>query len=392
MQYYDSRVHNFRYYLSKNPNITLQMVLEDIKRNPFKRKEWDPNNLAYYIPVKDLLAHGFLFDRIKEVSIYGHLDIDTVLQNEDIPWDWRCLTWNKRFTMDDIAAHPEIPWEYEDIHNNPNFKMHTVVLEHETEHTFSTLSLQATPELIKQYPDKPWTFACLGSSNIKDKQLLYELYDRFYKENSHLAINSICRNPNMSFQELYELCGTHPNFFTYISFYPNLTFEDFLKYPDANWCILSHNLTQKIPFEYLLEHPELKWCWRDILLYNKNISIEKLTDAVFDEIDGHRLKNEAPRRLNYNRTFMYKYTILKNSHVSYHDKKVIYEDLLNKMNVNHYMEVISYPFFLEPTFEEMREYFAGRRIVRYVVQAVSNPEYEQCRKRLKREHEKMKSD
>ena len=193
----------------------------------------------------------------------------------------------------------------------------------------------------------------------------------------------------MSFQELYELCGTDPIFFTYISFYPNLTFEDFLKYPHEKWCIFSHNLFSKIPFDYILEHPELKWGWRDVLLYNKTISIEKLTDAVFDEIDSYRLKNEAPRRLNYNRTFMYKHTILSNPHVSYHDKKVIYEDLLHKMNVNHYMEIISYPFFLEPTFEEMRDYFAGKRIVRHIVECLTNPGYEQCRKRLKREHEKM---
>ena len=45
------------------------------------------------------------------------------------------------------------------------------------------------------------------------------------------------------------------------------------------------------------------------------------------------------------------------------------------------------PLFLEPTFEEIRNYFAGKRIVRCVVDVLTNPAYDQCRKRLRREHE-----
>jgi hypothetical protein len=70
----------------------------------------------------------------------------------------------------------------------------------------------------------------------------------------------------------------------------------------------------------------------------------------------------------------------------YIDRKRLFEELLCDCKKTQFGTIVKQPFFLEPTFAEMREYFAGKKIVRHMVEYISNPSYEQCRKRLKREH------
>jgi hypothetical protein len=83
------------------------------------------------------------------------------------------------------------------------------------------------------------------------------------------------------------------------------------------------------------------------------------------------------------------YLIQVNKHVSWHDKKCIFEELLPLTSHPEFVRLAGIPFFLEPTFQEIRHYFAKKQIVRHIVECLTNPAYEQCRKRLKREHEKM---
>jgi hypothetical protein len=398
LQQYDSFFPELRKYLSKNPNITLQMVLQDIAQNPSKKHQWDFGWLAGYIPVKDLITHGFVFDsqQMKSVSM-GKLDIELLISYPDIPWDWNFLTFNRHITIEDIAAHPEFPWVYKDLYLNPNFKMHPLVLEHETYMTVTTLSKVASAEEMKQYPNIPWHSVCLESPNMTDKHFLYEQFHRFYKGNSYSAVHWICNNPNMTFQELYDLCGTHKYFFGYVSENPNITLNDFLNYKqyddlydtnpsDKHWNL--RYLSSTLPFEYILQHPRRKWYWKDVLTKNKSLTYDKLTEDVLDTIIHHHQFWEGRYLSCYDGKYYHRCNALMNKYMSYYDKKRLYEDMFMNKKPDQ-TELISHPLFLEPTFEEIRQYFAGKRIVRCVVEAVSNPVYEQCRKRLKREHDQL---
>ena len=83
--------------------------------------------------------------------------------------------------------------------------------------------------------------------------------------------------------------------------------------------------------------------------------------------------------------------MFNNKHLPYVDKKRLLEELLPKPYANvhfavAYKRLIESPLFLEPTFDEIKDYFAKKRIVRILVECMSNPSYQQCRKRLIREH------
>ena len=402
-QYDECPFPDLRKNLSQNPNITLQMVLEDIKQNPTKRHEWEFHKLAEHIPLKDLLPYfpsTLTMYQYDSISIYGKIDIDTIVQNPSFPWNWCEVTWNQYITMDDIAAHPELPWDYETIIYSQNFKLHPVILKHENDKTFERLSRIATLEQLEQYPNKPWTYLCLLSPNIKDKNKLKELYHKYNDPGSNYTIAG---NPNLNFQDLYELIGSHEDFYFYASHNPNITVQDFLTAPAAKWDI--KHLSRILPVEFMVEHLEYKWNWTNVICFNKTLTYDKMTPEFYTCIhnfdkkdkDGYITYYDAVTNMTYTAAkvdkdnFYIRLNIIRtNRHVSWYDKKRIYEDLL-RLNLAHveFIRLISLPFFLEPTLEEMREHFAGKRIVRGVVEAVSNPVYEQCRKRLKREHEHL---
>ena len=379
LQQYDHTYPNLRKQLSKNPNITLQMVLEDIKRNPSKRNQWNPRLLSCYIPVKDLFAHGFdLSEDPDELSLFGRVDIETIINTPSYPWNWNELSMNKHITLDDIAAHPELPWNYRTMLYNRNFKLHPIVFEHLTPGTYENLSRKATLEQLEQRPDIPWTHACLESPFIKDKQKLKELFE---KHDRLFSKHYISRNPNPNFQDLYELFGTDPDFFQYASLNPNITLQDFLNYPNEKWDFTS--LSRVLPIEYMIQHPEYEWDWSIVMYYNRTITHANLTKEIYEHMKEYHIK--------FHRITFYwygYYAIFVNRNVPWYDKKCIFEDLMvsNEYEAGY---LANLSFFLEPTFQEIREYFAGKKIIRHIVEYISNPKYEQCRKRLKREHEKM---
>lgn len=99
IQKHDPLIPNLREHLSENPKVTLQMVLEDIQRNPSKKHHWQAHLLAQYIPVKDLLAYGFDLSSYKNnVSMFGMVDMEAIVKNPSFPWDWSGLTCNDHIT------------------------------------------------------------------------------------------------------------------------------------------------------------------------------------------------------------------------------------------------------------------------------------------------------
>jgi len=380
-QYDNGIIPNLRKLISYNPKITIEMVVQDIQNNPSKRHEWQFHLLCRHIHIKDLLAHGILPrpSDINDFSQVMKIDIQTLIQMKDTEnWDWEKLTMNKNFTMDDIASHPELPWEYSMLLGKPNIKLHSyanqfhpLVLQYGSGNIFNLLSASATYNDIKNYPDKHWTYRCLESPNITDKAHLQELWHRF-KDKSPYAPHTLVENPSLTFEDHKELLPhDKQDFYPIVSNSPNITQQHILDNPNENWCFSA--LGRHLPMEYILSHKEHPWVWSSIYRWNKTLTYEII------------------RKIIPKKTFMTDASLLfYNEHFSYSDKKHLYEDIL----FNHYLKsknvrpdyLIDSPFFLEPTFEEIKYYFAGKRIIRCVVECMSNPVYKQCRKRLMKEY------
>jgi len=380
--------------MSINPALTMQMVLEDIKQNPRQKNEWTFYNLSQVIPVKELLANGFypennnLYDRSDSINI----DIDTLVQLKHHRWNWRYLSVNKHITLEDIAAHPELPWDYSVMSRfNPNKKVTSLLLAHIDENTYRLLGYIATYEQIIAEPDKPWDEGCLGSPNITNKEHLKILWNKFSTVRVHTSSHFLAKNPAMTFSDLEELLPQSILRY-HASGNPNITSADFLKYKDKrDWDF--DTLSKMLPVQFILEHSNYEWSWISLLYCNKTLSYEILKHKTLQS-------NVKRHYYNYRQALSDKDIygkmlgfVLSNRSFPEYDRKRVFEELL----FDYYLKderltpdfLIHNALFLEPTFEEIRVYFAGKRIVRCVVEAVSNPEYEQCRKRLKREHETL---
>ena len=390
---YESKFR-IRLYMSINPSLTMQMVLEDIKQNPSQKNEWTFYNMCTVIPVKELLANGFqpennnLYHRSDIINI----DIDTLVQLKNHRWYWRYLSVNKHITLEDIAAHPELPWDYSVMSRfNPNKKLVPLLLTHRDENTYRILGYGATYEQIITEPDKPWDEGCLGSPNITNKEHLKELWNKFSTARVHTSSHYLAKNPALTFSDLEELLP--PSILRYhASWNPNLTPEDFLKYKDkSDWDF--DTLSKMLPVEFILKHSNYEWSWISMLYDNRTLSYEILQNKTLQShVKRHYYKygQALSDKEIYGKMLGF---VFSNRSFPQYDRKKVFEELL----FDYYLKddrltpdfLIHSALFLEPTFEEIRNYFAGKRIIRHIVETVSNPEYEQCRKRLKREHETL---
>jgi len=394
IQQYDSVYPNLRKYLSQNPNITLEMVLEDIKQNPSKKDQWIFENLCGSIPFGRLIEHNILPNKNSDRPLYHAKGVnfqDILKYKHLFNMSWMYVTAHPCITIHDIANHPDFPWDYSTFCYNKSVKLEHVKqypqLPWNDDRLYSKLSYTATYQEIMAQPDKPWASHCL--SHMSDVQEIKHLMDYFMTRDKGYDTNTnyifvlygiLSYNPYLHLKDYIELF--HTDTFRYASRCKNLTVEDFLNHPNEDWDILQ--LSNKLPIEFILQTiNDYAWDWTQIT-FNKHLryeDLDKLIQGFTDKMDCEYIEDKTSIR-NCMKQFVLEYSL----QMPYIDRKMLYEELLSDCKKTQFGTIVKQPFFLEPTFEEMRQYFAGKRVVRRVVECISNPEYEQCRKRLKREH------
>ena len=391
---------HLRKYLGKNPALTIEMVLQDMKKNPDQKEYWTFERLYKTIPLEQLVAHNILPKRNSEgfectegcTLIQMKITIDTILKTHTIlKYNWTYLIQHPKITIEDIIAHPELPWDDPFIGHNPNFRFeHLSHFPDVPQYVWKTLSRNATYEQIVNHPDKPWLSYILSSPHIHKhhiKALLPYLEQKF----PYIIPNEVSfTNPNLSFDDFYELFGDTA--LCYANRCKNFTYIDYLKYEPK----ITKNITffrRILPMSVLKSFPPHKmWMtWNDTIQFNKTLSYESLKHIPKDIIKHHTpIVNE----------WYIRKIVFDNRHVSHFDKKRLLQELLPQENNPYWIPytvgdirgfpsdietLFESPLFLEPSFEEIGHYFAGKRIVRCVVECLTNPEYQQCRKRLNRE-------
>lgn len=435
---YQSIFPELRHHLSRNPSITMDMVLEDMHVHPSHKHQWTFDNLARTIPLDTLFDHGIYpassstspttpMKIESEVAIgLMKLSIHTLLRTHPtITWNWMALTMHPNITIEDIVAHPELPWQLQHIGNNPNFELHHYLryphFFQDQEYdfykllAFVKLSMKATFEQIREHPTLPWSIDCLKSPHVKKKEHLLELLRYFANKYplSHVnqRIGMICENPNVSFDDLYKIFGEAV--FPHVSFCVHFTPQDFYKHPIDTWMSPTADPPQtrqcrlyisKVPMDFILAHPEQEWDWIQILQDHPQVTYDTYKQVPEDRLQGmddfwrqHFFEPIIPDTIPIE--YRMKASLFTNKHLPPQDKRRLLEELLayyrqhpprTTLHIFLYYPLLISPLFLEPTPQEIREHFAKRRIVRHLVESLSNPAYQQCRKRLAREFQESR--
>jgi hypothetical protein len=405
IQQYQSLFPDLRKYLSKNPHLTIDMVLQDIQNNPTKKHEWKFDYLCQTIPVDTLLTHNFIPERpdLITASSLINVTIDMLLRTKDsIPWCWSVLARHPDIKIADIANHPDLPWNQNigfGIAYNPNLT-HQDILDYPHLFTDNYLSMaymnlgRKVPfEEIQNHPDKPWTDNVLANPNVKTIDQVLYLLNTFFQGinyNKYTTKMHTCYNPNLTLQDLIHLFGS--NNLYYAVYNPNVTLEQLQQYPEKKWKKELHKMGHRIPLDYILEHPEIKWDWIEIMRNHKNIPYDTFPRVIPALVQyATTYGNFTPSE--YHLKSMY---FNVNRHLSHLDRKRLYEDILHLVLHDTrdnsrfpYDTIVQSPLFLEPTFQEIQHHFAKKKIIRLIVETLTNPSYNQCRKRLKREIQQL---
>ena len=65
-----------------------------------------------------LISFGFTFNNTKKLSSSKYIDMNDVVKNPDIPWDYKYLSMNPNITWKIITSYPDLPWDLNWIAKN----------------------------------------------------------------------------------------------------------------------------------------------------------------------------------------------------------------------------------------------------------------------------------
>ena len=460
---YENEFPDIRFALSSNPELTAEVVRKDLVDNPIlpdkynldfwtvvrrdlpynpnlpRNYSWDFWNLMRNPNIKLHDIYDVIPENIKKKIKYHeysiNLDIQTLLQYSNEPWDWISVIKNKNITLEDILAHPEFPWEWGVISYNPNIRFH-----HVKEHPelpwdndydiYPKLSKTASFTDIIQHPNNLWDPIYYLTNPNHTKQELEELVlFTFIKSNIHSSWFSLdnkslwiylCLNKNLSFSDLYDmyLCLTERMYkllhtvkwlkrihgifpynyifkenllkeklmrcggfverefaFQNISYNPNITVADLQTHPFENWNYGYLSKTFK-EVEYALQTPWYNWSKESLFCDNPYMTAELV--QKYEHVDERVWQWFSNNPVaNFNEVCNHKSNFVNIKGCS--------EEIAD------YFKIRTYSMFklkgtLIPSTQEIQKYFAKKKIVRILVECISNPVYAQCRKRLLREH------
>ena len=102
--------------LSYSSNITSEDILNNLQYPwDFKSIQFNRNltiEMYLYLKSINIKINCFFYPNL---SRSNYIDIQDVISNPDIPWDYSNLSMNPNITWKVISAHSDIPWNYDDI-------------------------------------------------------------------------------------------------------------------------------------------------------------------------------------------------------------------------------------------------------------------------------------
>jgi hypothetical protein len=250
---------------------------------------------------------------------------ETILENPNIPWNWREVSRNPNITiyiimesiqnggpirelfMNEISLNPSISildiqkfidldWDYYNLSSNQNIKWEYIEDTMDScDWNWKELSAhtEITIEIIKKHINKDWNWRVLiAHPNIYLKDILKTSGDNFfwpmeyitenpnikwneikdYMDDLHLSWYHISKNKNIT----WDIIQNNPYLnwsWDGISQNPNIKWENVINYLSNKWYWVYISKHDCINEDIIKNHPNIKWNYKFLSL-NKNISFE----------------------------------------------------------------------------------------------------------------------
>ena len=223
-------------------------------------------------------------DNLNWKLISENVDMSDVINNPELPWNWKAISSNKKVTQDDLIENPQCEWDYSKLSNHIDINF--VYSNIDLSWNYSVLSERVNINFILQNPTMPWDFSRMSSNPTLTIQYILD------HPNNEWRWCSIINNNNMydllnhnihmkdfeAFQRIYpdyciENYPVHDLNWKMLSYHVSLDILN--KYPDLPWYNISMNVNMTM--DYVLKHPLYKWNYT-ILLFDNHITLQDILD------------------------------------------------------------------------------------------------------------------
>lgn len=208
--------------------------------------------------------------KLSAVSGNPKIKMEDILNNLDLPWDWRNVGLNKSITIEDIMNHSELPWDWSIICNkqdgNGRYVVSQPMIISNSHLPWKTNMLQPHIEkpfsfkLVLENPDADWNWKWLhGCSDLTMEHIL-QFSDKDW------SWYMLSRNHNFSSDIFLKLPDKNWDW-KYLSGYgrDKVPFDVILKLPDKDWDWNSLSNDPNLPIKCVLELKDKPWDWRGIM-------------------------------------------------------------------------------------------------------------------------------
>jgi hypothetical protein len=324
-----------------NPHVTMKEVLAHPKF-PWRYDELVCNKS---IKLEDILTHpdlpwGNWADSLTRYGNFTFDNIEYVLQNKHMDWNWNGISNWKNITYEHVANNLDIPWNGGLLSKNPNFGMREVLLLPSIRWHFHELSSNPsiTMEDVKNNPQFPWCYVHLSENpNVRIKHVLET-------PNARWNFTFLSRNKGICIFDIFKTIHL-PWDWKIVSTRHDVTLDIVMQYPQCPWDF--GYLSFAIPVSAILNHPEFQWNFH-AASSNRSLRFRDVADNPHKGWDWTSL-------------------ILNDSFLFHEDDQDWIDCVVNYMRKVHAVRTIQRAFF----------------------RAITNPAYVLCRKRVYSEFQEL---
>ena len=283
--------------LSKNKAITMDIILETIDL-PWNQK---------HVPLNPNITWDFIINHIEygNWTINGwhwytiskkHVTMDIVKSHPNFPWDFQVMSSSRNLsiTIDDVLENIELPWEWVALSRHPNMTWEIIQNHSELPWFYNSVSLNPniTWDIIKQNPNVDWDRDRFIELNVNLTHAVLKNNPEislFYEKHVNLAEYYLLdNNPNYvkscpwysegieSSVWMLEHCY---NWYTRIGVYfnPKLTWDFIRKNLRLRWDWKRLSVNHNITWDIVKNNPDRPWDYSELSL-NQNITWEIVRD------------------------------------------------------------------------------------------------------------------
>lgn len=342
----------------------------------------------------------------RELSENSNINIDIVKYFIGKPWNFKQLSMNDGIKIEDILSNLHLPWCFMYVGYNTNLRMKHIIENPNLPWLFFSISENSsiTERDVIQHPEYPWDIIglCYNPSisiQFKISNYGYNYINDVFQTNCIITIDDIISLQNSPYSHLINWYEVSKNKY--------ITMTDVLNHSQLNWSKIGLGENPNVCFDDVQKYKNLNIDINDAVIHLNLNDIENNIHLFYDDDKMFNEKASLNLSLNVNITsaFLIKnidkykniYDIINTLEImKFHEKDIEnIENTVNTKGIKIWQYISRNRCLLDINNNDIIEYIKPlwmiNRIKNMWLKCYYNPEYQMCRKRLKREMIELQS-